>query len=215
MDIVEVDLQRALGVEFPQITYIEEGLYDRNSGSWRDPNSLEFTLVHEMAHQWWYALVGNDQYQHAFIDEGMANFVSTVYFREVYGDEKADLQVDRNLKLWYLTTLFTGEGDFVVDQPTDDFPSGNAYGATIYGKAALGFNTIYDEIGADAFFTGLRDYATSFRFKVATPDDLRHALERASGRDLTDLWNHWFNAAEGEQDFDISELDRLRQEFGG
>ena len=214
MDIVEVDLQRALGVEFPQITYIAAGLYDRNSGSWRDPKSLEFTLVHEIAHQWWYALVGNNQYQHAFIDEGLTNFVSTVYMREIYGDEVADFQVDRNLKMWYLSLLFGNEGDSVANQPTDDFPTQNAYGATIYGKAALGFKAIHDEIGPDAFFAGLTDYAATFRFKVATPDDLRAALERASGRDLTDLWSHWFNEAAGEQDFDPSDLAHVQEELG-
>lgn len=212
MEIVEVDLQRALGVEFPQITYIDEGLYDPTVG--RDPYTLEFTLVHELAHQWWYGLVGNDQYQHAFIDEGLTNFVSTVYMREIYGDDVADDQVDRNLKLWYLSMLFGGPGDQIVDQPTDDFPSANAYGATIYGKAALGFKAIYDEIGADAFFAGLTDYATLFRFKVATPDDLRNALERASGQDLSELWSHWFNAAEGAQDFDPADLDEIRQRLG-
>jgi len=159
-------------------------------------------------------MVGNDQYLHAFIDEGLANFVSTVYFREIYGDQRADIQVDRNLKLWYLTMLF-GNGDQIVDQPTDDFPSGNAYGATIYGKGALGFKAIHDEIGDDAFFAGLSDYLTMFRFKVATPDDLRGALERASRRDLTDLWTHWFNTADGAQDFDVAELARLQQEYGG
>lgn len=212
MDIVEVDLQRALGVEFPEITYIDAGLYEPSVG--RDPYSLEFTLVHEMAHQWWYALVGNDQYQHAFIDEGLTNFVSTVYMREIYGDEVGDNQVDRNLKLWYLTMLFGGPGDQVVDQPTDDFPSSNAYGATIYGKAALGFKAIHDEIGADAFFAGLTDYARTFCFKVATPDDLREALERASGRDLSEIWRHWFNAAEGEQDFDLADLDDVQRNLG-
>lgn len=215
MEIVEVDLQRALGVEFAQITYIEEGLYDQGTGSRRDARSLEFTLVHEMAHQWWYGLVGNNQYQHAFIDEGLTNYVSTVYMREIYGDNVADQQVDRNLKYWYLATLFAGEGDFVANQPTEDFPSANAYGATIYGKAALGFADIHDEIGSDAFFAALTDYTARHRFQVATPEDLLAAFERAADRDLSDLWDHWFNETNGTQDFTVDDLERLRQEFGG
>jgi aminopeptidase N len=159
-------------------------------------------------------MVGNNQYEHAFIDEGLTNFVTTIYFREMYGDEKADEQVDRNLKLWYLTMLFGAGEDQVVDQPTDDFPSQGHYGSTIYGKAALGFGAIHDAIGDDAFFAALTDYAAEFRFKVATPADLRAAFERASGQDLGERWRHWFEATEGEHDFNAAEYARLRREYG-
>ncbi|MEA2598604.1 MAG: hypothetical protein QOF01_5073 [Thermomicrobiales bacterium] len=215
MDLLPVDLSGAAGVEFPQIMYIEDSYYDPgNASSRRDPDSLEFTVAHEVAHQWWYGMVGNNQYEHAFIDEGLTNFVTTIYFREMYGDEKADEQVDRNLKLWYLTMLFGAGEDQVVDQPTDDFPSQGHYGSTIYGKAALGFGAIDDAIGDDAFFAALTDYAAEFRFNVATPADLRAAFERASGQDLGELWRHWFEATEGEHDFNAAEYARLRREYG-
>jgi hypothetical protein len=214
MDIVEVDLRNAGGVEFPQITYIEQGLYDPNSPSTRrDPDTLEFTVAHEIAHQWWYAMIGNDQYDHAFIDEGLTNFVTTIYFGELYGTDKAVEQSDRNLKLWYLAMLYAGGGDQIVDQPTDGFPTQGDYGATVYGKAALGFAAIHDAIGGDAFFRALTDYVQDFRFKVATPDDLRAAFERASGEDLGELWRHWFEEEHGEQDFDSAEFTRLRREY--
>ncbi len=214
MDIVDVDLRNAAGVEFPQITYIEQGLYDPNSPSTRrDPNSLEFTVAHEFAHQWWYALVGNDQYDHAFIDEGLTNFVTTIYFRETYGPEMAAEQSDRNLKLWYLAMLYAGGGDQIVDQPTDGFPTQSDYGATIYGKAALGFDALHDVIGDDAFFAALTAYVQDFRFKVATPADLRAAFERASGEDLSEIWSHWFEEEHGTEDFDPAEFTRLRREY--
>ena len=47
------------------------------------------------------------------------------------------------------------------------------------------------------------------RFGVAVPDDLLTTLERVSGRDLQDLWSHWFDETNGEQDFapgDIIEI---------
>jgi hypothetical protein len=212
MDIVEIDLRAAAGVEFPQITYIEQGYYDPNSSSLRrDPSSLEFTVAHEFAHQWWYAMVGNDQYDHAFIDEGLTNFVTTIYFREMYGEEKALEQYERNVELWYLAMLYAGGGDQIVDQPTDDFPTQNDYGATIYGKAPIGFAAIHDAIGDDAFFSALTTYAEDFRFNVATPADLRAAFEHASGEDLSELWSHWFEEEHGLEDFDPAEFTRLRR----
>lgn len=214
MDIVEVDLRNAGGVEFPEITFIEQSLYDPNNpNTRRDPDTMEFTVAHEIAHQWWYGMVGNDQYDHAFIDEGLTNYVTTIYFREEYGLDKSIEQSDRNLKLWYLAMLYAGSGDQVVDQPTDGFPSQGDYGAAIYGKGALGFGAVHDAIGDDAFFAGLSDYVQEFRFKVATPEDLRDALERASGQDLGELWSHWFEETHGAEDYDPAEFARLRREY--
>src|SRR5688572_20227938 len=68
----------------------------------------------------------------------------------------------------------------------------NGYFRTIYLRGALGFAALRQEVGFRAFFAGLRDYATRFRFAVATPDDLRAAFERAARRDLTAFWRETF-----------------------
>ncbi len=217
LDLVQVDLGNgAAGVEFPQILFIGGDHYAEDALTRRIPDFLEFVVVHEVAHQWWYGLVGNNQYLHAFIDEGLTNYVSAVYFEIEYGQERYDFQVGLNFKLPYLSMLFAGDGDQVVDQPTDSFPSQHAYGTTVYAKAALGFEAVRNAAGDSAFFSGLQAYADAFAFTfaIATPDDLRHALEQASGQDLTELWRHWFEAAEGRQDFQPDDLAQLRRDLG-
>jgi hypothetical protein len=214
MDLVEVDLGNgAGGVEFPQIMFIGSDYYGSNLVTQTIPDFLEFIVVHEVAHQWWYGLVGNDQYIHAFTDEGMANYSSILYFVDQYGPEVATQQADINLELPYLMMLFT-EGDEIVDQPTDAFPNSGTYGTTIYGKGALGFQAINQAIGDDAFFAGLKDYVAQERFGVALPEDLKNSWEQASGQDLTDLWRHWFEAEEGTQDYTEADYHNLLNEFG-
>jgi aminopeptidase N len=177
------------------------------------PAFLESIVAHEVAHQWWYGLVGNNHHRHAFIDEGLTNYVSMVYFEEVYGEDEARFQLNLNLKAPYLTVLFT-DGDQIVDQPTDDFSSQSAYVAAVYKKAALGFEAIRVEIGDDAFFAALQGYADDFQFEIAAPGDLKAAFEEASGQDLDELWRHWFEAAEGDQDYDAADLAELLIELG-
>jgi Peptidase family M1 domain len=214
MDLVEVDLGNgAGGVEFPQIMFIGSDYYGSNPVTENVPGFLEFVVVHEVAHQWWYGLVGNDQYVHAFTDEGMANYASILYFNEQYGPEVAEQQANLNLVLPYLMMLFT-DGDEIVDQPTDAFPDSGAYGTTIYGKSALGFQAIHEEIGDDAFYAGLKAYVAQERFGVALPEDLTAAFEQASGKDLTELWRHWFEAEEGVHDYTEQEYQDLLNEFG-
>ena len=199
LDLVSVPLDGAAGVEFPQLIYIGQGYYN-DGQNLQAPNSLDFTVAHEVIHEWFYALVGNNQYDHAFIDEGLTNFLSAqVYFERQYGDAVAARVVDRYLESPFDATVRRGD-DQIVDQPTDEFPTGNSYVYAAYVKSPLGFRAIRTEIGDSAFFAALRTYVADFQFRVATPDDLLAAFEEASNEDLGELWRHWFEAAEGEQD---------------
>lgn len=201
LDLVSVPLDGAAGVEFPQLIYIGQGYYN-DSQTLQTPNALDFTVAHEVIHQWFYALVGNNQYDHAFIDEGLTNFLSAqVYFERQYGEEIAARVVQRYLEEPFERNVARGN-DPVVDQPTDDFSTGNSYVLAAYSKAPLGFRAIHSEVGDEAFFAALRAYVAEFQFGVATPDDLLAAFEEASGKELDELWRHWFEAAEGEQDIE-------------
>jgi hypothetical protein len=215
LDLVQVNLGGgAAGVEFPQLTFIGGAYYGDALASAALPGFLEFVVTHEIAHQWWYGLVGNDQYFHAFLDEALANYASVVYIEERYGDDASEWLLANYLELPYFDMLFGLDGDQVVDTPTDDFSSQSDYATTIYNKGALGFQAIHDAIGDDAFFDALQAYAAEYSFRIAQPDDLLAAFEAASGEDLTALWQHWFEAAKGDQDFDESDVEHALGEAG-
>jgi aminopeptidase N len=67
----------------------------------------------------------------------------------------------------------------------------------MYYKAPMGFDSIRDTIGEDAFVAALQSYFRDFQFGVAELDDLLHAFEAASGQDLSDLWQLWFESTTG------------------
>ena len=181
LDLVEWPMHGAGGFELPQMVWLDTSLYDDLRAQPGGP--LELVVAHEVAHQWWYGLVGNNHYAHAFLDEGLASYSEVLYIEREYGPETAD---------WWLSRL--PAPDEVVDQPTVAFGH-RAYSETVYGKAALGMAALRAEIGDAAFFGALRDYAARMRFAVATPIDLRAAFERASGRDVSEAWHAWFESA--------------------
>lgn len=204
MDLVQTRLgDQAAGVEFPGIMYIGAYHYDPDS------DYLRFTTVHEVAHQWWYGIVGNNQYLHAFLDEALANESSMIYRMEVDGQEGADAWIRDYLMRPFVTMLFGNLGDMVVDQPSADFLTNTPYGRTVYAKGALGFDTIRRTIGDEAFFQGLQDYVAAHRFGIAQPEDLLSAFENTSGQELGELWAHWFERTEGDQDFTPEDLMEL------
>src|SRR5690242_939886 len=59
--------------------------------------SLEWTVAHVVAHQWWGTMVGSDPGREPVLDESLANWSALVYYREIYGEQKADIALDEQL----------------------------------------------------------------------------------------------------------------------
>jgi aminopeptidase N len=215
LDLAQVNIGNgAGGVEFPGLVFIGSVFYeDEYLRDSTGPGLIEFVVVHEVAHQWFYNVVGNNQYLHAFMDEALANYLSVTYYAATYGAEEADHQANLQLRIGYFSLLFQ-RGDEVVDQPTDDFASMQDYGATIYGKGALAFMALRAEIGTDAFFGALQQYFRDYAFKVAQPEDMRAEFEASSGQNLDAFWKHWFESADGRDDFDATDLARVLRDVG-
>ncbi|MDQ3410840.1 MAG: M1 family metallopeptidase [Chloroflexota bacterium] len=212
MDLVEVELYGAGGVEFPQLMLMARSLYANDHS--RNEHYLEFVTAHEVGHQWFFSMVGNNQHLDAFIDEGLVEYLSTdVYFTAVHGAETGRRQFGLEVLLWYLGMLRTGR-DMVVDQPTDSFSNSSIYAAAVYAKGAIGFAEIHDLIGNDAFFSALRHYTTDNMFGVGTPGALLSAFEAESDRDAGAVWTLWFEQENGAAVFDEQDYQELMVELG-
>ena len=133
-----------------------------------------------MAHLWWGILVGGDSNKHPYIQEGLATVSSLLYLKETLGPEAAGAE----LEAWVTGPAFAflAAGDAVVDVPLAARDDPTIWSDATYGKGSLGFLAIRDEIGAAAFEKALHDLATRYAWGEMTPDDLRAAFERASGR---------------------------------
>jgi aminopeptidase N len=211
LDVVEVELYGAAGVEFPQLVFLAHNIY---GGSARNEHYLEFVTAHEVVHQWLYGLIGNNQHHAAFIDEGLSEYLSSeVYFSAVYGPKTGRRQFALEVLHWYLSYLQSGS-DLVVDQPTDSFRSVASYSVIVYAKGAIGFAQLRDVIGDEAFFAALRSYASQYEFGIATPADLRAAFAGASGRDVGTVWRTWFESARGTELFSPEDYQELLVELG-
>jgi hypothetical protein len=199
LQAVEAAMFNAAGVEYPQLFTISEGYYD-TAPDLNEHGYFEFTVAHEVVHQWFYGIVGNNQYDSAFIDEGLTNYLSSrVYFSELYGDEVGRDVFGRNVARPF-RYMVEGNTDVIVDTPTDAFPSERDYVNAAYVKAPMGFGAIHEEIGDEAFFGGLQAYVAEFRFEVATPADMLAAFEEAAEIEVQPIWSHWFAGRNGSLD---------------
>src|SRR2546423_1439609 len=166
--------------------------------------SLEWTVAHVVAHEWWGATVGNDPAREPVLDEALANWSALLYYRETYGDEKAATALDEQLRgVYKLYRTFGGE-DMEASRPARDYRNSFQYAEIVSCKGALMFEALRKLIGDEKFFSALRKYYSTNQFEVAEISDLRGAfigeapLEQRRGVSRT--FDRWLASKNGDED---------------
>jgi aminopeptidase N len=172
------------GMEYPQLMLLGIELYTR----FRE--NLELLAVHEMAHQWWYNIVHNDPVSEPWLDEALAEYSMKLYMEAMRGEDDAGLL---QVKRWQ-TPLdgLRGKGqDTAVDQPVASFLNGTQYETIVYGKGALFYDLIRDEIGTRRFDRFLNSYLQAHRWGIIDTDDWLAALSDLPDPTLAPLFEQW------------------------
>lgn len=163
------------GMEFPTIVMISDSV---------EKDAYGEVIVHETAHQWWQTTVGNNEIEYGFLDEGLAEY-STVLFYENNPEYnmKREYLMDISDKTYksYCTVyekLF-GEKDTSMTRSLKDFTSEYEYVNIAYVKACIMYDELRKSIGDEKFFKGLKNYYSENKLKVATPYDLISAFTGA------------------------------------
>ena len=170
------------GMEYPGLFELGAGLYSSNA------DELEFRIAHEVAHQWWYNLVGNDPVNVPWLDEGLAEFSTYFYRQKISGQELAERLATTRWQSAFEYARDRGL-DAVVNQPVDAF-QGN-YEIIVYGKAALFQYALLQAMGQDKYLEMLRHYVDTYRFGVATPEDFLNLAEEYAGPQAQELYQQW------------------------
>jgi aminopeptidase N len=186
LDVIDAPMRNALGVEYPGIILVAQSLYDT-------PDRPDFAVAtsHEVAHQWWYSVIGNDVFEEPWLDEALTSFSSTLYFEFTQSTQYAQ-------GLWQFwqeryDRLKAENRDDPVAESLEYFETGEnrSYATVVYTKGALFFDALRDEIGDDAFFTALQQYYADHKYGIARGEDLLAAFEAAAGRELDDFYQAW------------------------
>jgi len=175
----------ALGIEYPGATAIADQIL---LGEYGDQTSayLESTVVHEVGHQWFYNLVGNDQLDEPWLDESLAQFATWQYYEVNFGAGAANGWESALQSRWERVQ----NAPIPIGQPVAAY-AGREYGAIVYGRGALFFEALKNEMGAGAFDAFMKDYTVTFSWDNATAEGLRSLAEKHCGCDLTLLFEEW------------------------
>ncbi len=142
--------------------------------------------MHEVAHQWWYNVVGNDQVNHPWLDEALAQYSTYLYFRDTYGEAGGQGFIAAMNDRWARVK----NEDKPIGLPVGDYTA-QEYGAIVYGRGPLFFLALRDRIGEDKMTELLRRYYADETWKIATPEEFRKLAEEVAGVSLGDLFEKW------------------------
>jgi aminopeptidase N len=188
-DVVETPTS-AGGIEYPGLVVISDRLYAGPG------DRTEWVVVHEVAHQWWYGLVGNDQVDEPWLDEALTQYSTLLYFESVYGANVAADIVEMNFEQAHRDLIESGN-DMPVGLPVAAY-SPALYSPVVYQKGPLYFHSLRETVGDEAFLAILRAYFSRNRYGVATPEDLLTAVKIVSGDEHRSLYEQWIIGTQGE-----------------
>ncbi|HSP77654.1 MAG TPA: M1 family aminopeptidase [Myxococcaceae bacterium] len=174
--------------------------------------TLEFTVAHEVGHQYFAGLVGTDPVLAPVADEALTQYVALLYVEWKHGRQAAARTRQEALVSAYQLYRLSGGPDGAANRRTADFNGSLEYGALVYGKAPLLFEASRKLIGDEAFFKALRSYVDTYRFRWACSDCFTRELGKASpsqARALERLRVRWWEETHGDEDlgaFDMAAL---------
>lgn len=205
-------LQSALsaggGMEYPMVTVI---------GLSRSAQSLDEVITHEVGHNWFYGILGSNERDHSWMDEGFNSYYDRRYTEEFYGDQ--DKQLSGILNSGPLVGIdelgyryFACQAKFKApDTPAGDLPGYN-YWLGSYSVPAIGLKQLEIHIGKNRFDAAFQAYYQQWKFKHPQPEDAQKSIEKASGEDLGWFFQGLMGSGE-VQDYGIKSVKQQGQQL--
>ena len=131
------------------------------------------TVAHEVAHDWFYGVVGNDQYREAWLDESFAAFSEQVYWRHI---GRIDGEIAAAMKPFM--EHMPGSGDVTVDRTYGELNNERCfdYVPAVYQRGAGFLYQLEQSMGQEKFYEFMREYYAAFSMKEAHTEDFLNAL---------------------------------------
>jgi hypothetical protein len=184
LSVVQADMD--INMEFDGLILIQSSFY----WLYRDPprSDLHIIVPHEVVHQWFFGLVGNNQAMEPWLDESIATYAESHFYERYFPED---------LEWWWNTRVHSHLPSGTID--TSIYVTGGVseYFNRVYRRGALFYNDLREAIGDEAFFAFLLDYAQTHRYEIATGEDFYATLTKHTDADLTPVFEEYFSAPPG------------------
>lgn len=180
------------GMEYPNIVFISDSIDDESE--------YLKVIVHEIAHQWWYGVVGNNETTEAWLDESLSEYSTALFFKNNtgFGVEYNDIVRDAlSSYLLYVDVIETIRGDVntKMNMSISEYKNDYEYSYMVYVKGVIMFDSLSSAVGEKKVVAGLKKYYQNNKFKIATKNDFYSAFKSACHKDLEGFFEGYLNGS--------------------
>jgi hypothetical protein len=174
---------------------------------------LELVVIHEFGHNYWYGMVANNEFEEAWLDEGINSYFEMKIMDEAYGADRSFLEF-MGMKAGdqcqrRISYILSPDTDPIVKYSWEFYPG--SYGALTYSKAALALRTLERYLGTETMENITRTYFQRFKFKHPKTADFIQVANEVSGQDLNWFFNQVLYGSD-VLDYSISQLSSSEKE---
>lgn len=176
------------GMEFPNLVIIGDQITNYDS--------YQMVIVHEIAHQWWYGVVGNNQTNYAWLDEALAEYSTALFYEKNSGFNATYDQIvetaNTNMQVFCtVQTSVLGNVDTKMNKSLAQFETEQQYIFTTYVQGLLMFDGLSKLLSEKVVIKCLKNYFTTYAFQIVTPADLIASFEKTTSCNLEPFFNSW------------------------
>ena len=169
----------------------------------------EGLIVHEIGHIWFYGIMGNDEIDEAWLDEGFTTFQTGQYMVDRYGPHGFDLKDSKRYKPFekkyskfnkmldrfqWSTIRFQISGkDEPISRKSYMYNNGGSYRYNAYTKPGIMLNELKYVLGDSVFYAGMQEYFDRWNLKHVNEERFITAMEDVSGQKLDWFFNPWLH----------------------
>ena len=167
------DMRAGGGMEYPTITII-----DTKSAK----TGLKTVVIHEVGHNWFYGMIGSNERDHAWMDEGINTFYEQKTSNDLKHDTSGELKITLDETMFYFEQAAT-DNDQAIDQTAANFTKLN-YGLDVYYKTAMMLRWLEKYMGTEDFEAGMKDYYNTWHYHHPYPEDMRVCMQRHTSKQI-------------------------------
>ncbi|MBI3137842.1 MAG: M1 family metallopeptidase [Sphingobacteriales bacterium] len=160
------------GMEYPTITVISPSLNQRE---------LDYTIAHEVGHNWFYGILGTNERSYPWMDEGINSFYEYKY---QYNRNPRNTQSNEQA---LLETLVAEKKDQPIATAAEDFTEAN-YALVAYYKTSKWMEWLEKQLGREPFQKAMQHYFRQWRYRHPQPEDFKKSLEASTGKNLDSVF---------------------------
>jgi hypothetical protein len=189
-------------------------------GRWLAPSSVqvpESTTSHEAGHQWWYGIVATNEFEHAWMDEGINTYATARVIDEAFNPNRVEARYFGGFVPWAFGDIPVSriDGDRLAgyrDNAEAEVPATPTFRywpstATFisYNKTALWLHTLEGHLGWPVMQRALSTYFDRWKFRHPQPDDFFAIVNEVSGQDMTWFFDQVYRSS-NVFDYGVQEL---------